>query len=48
MFVFVFKTALNCDKAEQYFGKKKEIEETEEGPEWIKELNKFDSSLDGN
>ena len=44
----IFKqTALNCDNDGHIFEKKKEIQDTDEGPEWIKELNKMVSSVDG-
>jgi hypothetical protein len=43
----ILKAALNVDRQDEIYEKKKEIQDTEEGPEWIKELNKLVSSVDG-
>ncbi len=40
--------ALNCSRNDNLFEKKKEVHDTEEGPEWIKELNKLvQSTMEG-
>ncbi len=39
--MFFFKAALNGKKEDSIFEKKKVIHDTEEGPEWIRELNKL-------
>lgn len=41
------QTALNCDRTDTIFEKKQPRHDLEEGPEWIKELNKFISNIDG-
>ncbi len=40
--------ALSCNRNDKIFdNKKKEVHDPEEGPDWIKELNKLVSTMDG-
>jgi hypothetical protein len=46
--LIIFKqAALNVDRQDDIYDKKKEIQDTEEGPEWIKELNKLVAPAEG-
>ena len=45
---WIYKAATNYNRSDQLFDKAKSIQDTDEGPEWIKDLNKLvTSNLDG-
>ncbi len=42
-----FKTALSCNKNDNIIEKSKLVDDTDEGPEWIKDLNKLVTNIEG-
>ena len=41
------KTALNCNRSDPVFENRQQLNDIDDGPEWIKELNKLITTVDG-
>ena len=44
---YYLKTALNCNRSDPVYEDKQKLNDIEDGPEWIKELNKLITTVDG-